>query len=413
MIKGQNIGFFIKRVRTHIKMKLSDLSVEYIMKHDRIFIDYNEIYEKDIISRLMMIPGIFDFAVAHVTEPNLEKIVQTAIHVLDLEIDRDHIPFKIETRRSDKSFPMTSLEVTKHVADLILKGTKWKFVVDVKNPEEILRIELRKDQCYIYLKMIKGMGGYPFGTGGKGLLMMSGGIDSPVAGYLAMKQGIDIELFHFESTPLTPIESVQKVIDLAKILANYTPNDSIKLHLVPFFNLHEKILATVYDPYIITVMRRMMYRIAERFTKHNKSLCIINGDAVGQVASQTIQSMKVVESVTQIPILRPLVTYDKLDIIKLATHIQTFDISTRPFNDCCSVYVPKRPVTKPMEVYATKYENEIDYMHMIEDILSRILTLDITSSSKLNIGDYGLSTSQAVNQYQKEMSLTNDHIETE
>jgi len=330
MLKGRNIGFFIKRVRKHLVNKLSDLEVSYEFFHDRIFIDFQVEDEAIIIRRLNQIPGLYSFNVAYVALPTLEDIIQIAVQVLDIEIEKEMEHIKIETRRHDKSFPMTSQEITQFIASPILSQAQKKFIVDVKKPANILHVDLRSDVAYIYLKSIKGMGGFPFGTAGKGLLMLSGGLDSPVAGFLSIKQGIEVELFHFESTPLTPLESVQKVIDLAVVLSDYTPTQKIKLHLVPFTKIHEQILNQVFDPYIITVMRRMMYRLGERFSRHHKCLCLINGESVGQVASQTLQSMKVVESVTKIPIIRPLITYDKNDIVEISKKINTYEISIKP-----------------------------------------------------------------------------------
>ncbi|MBN2300618.1 MAG: tRNA 4-thiouridine(8) synthase ThiI [Acholeplasmataceae bacterium] len=402
MLKGRNIGFFIKRVRIHIVNRLSDLKVDYEFTHDRIFIDFNANDEKTIIERLHQIPGLYSFNVAYVALPEIEDVIRIGINVLNSEIDTENRRIKIETRRHDKSFPLTSLEFTQKIASSILSQADKKFIVDVKKPSDILHIDLRKDVAYIYMKSIMGMRGYPYGTAGKGLLMMSGGIDSPIAAYLSIKQGIEIELFHFESTPMTPLESVQKVIDLASVLSQFTPNQKIKLHLVPFTKIHEQILSHVFDPYIITVMRRMMYRLGEKFSKRNKFLCIINGESVGQVASQTLNSMKVVESVTKIPILRPLITYDKNDIVELSKKIGTYEISIRPFNDCCSIYVPKSPVTKPMEVYASKYEQTIDFEPLLSEALQNIHTIEVSSEKTIKLASYGFSVSEAIKEISKE-----------
>jgi thiamine biosynthesis protein ThiI len=263
MLKGKNINFFLKRIRVHVKEKLKDLEVKYKFEHDRIYIEYIEENEKEICKRLKQIPGIFSFSIVHLAALDIDDIVRVSIHVINTQIDRLYKTFKVDTKRANKSFPMTSLEVSMKIAPMILSQVDKKLIVDVRNPEEVLHVELRKEMTYIYLSSIKGMGGFPFGTGGKALMMMSGGIDSPVASYLSMKQGIELELFHFESTPMTPLESVQKVIDLSKVLSKYTTYQTIKLHIVPFKEIHEQILANVFDPYIITVLRRMMYRIAE------------------------------------------------------------------------------------------------------------------------------------------------------
>jgi thiamine biosynthesis protein ThiI len=404
MLKGQNIGFFIKRVRKHIMTALADLSVTYVLRHDRIMIDYDLGEETVLIERLKRISGIHDFSIAHVTTPDIEAIIKEGILLLDETAIKDGTTFKIETRRTNKSFPMTSLEITQNVAKEMIKGTKHHLVVDVKHPELTLYIEFRIEAAYLYVDRIKGMGGYPYGTGGKGLLMMSGGIDSPVAGYLAMKQGIEVELMHFESTPLTPIESVQKVIDLSRILATYTMNQNITLHLVPFAKLHHAILDHIPEPYMITIMRRMMYRIAERFTKKKKIYALINGESVGQVASQTLQSMQVVEAVTKLPVLRPLITYDKLEIIALSKEMGAYDISIKPFNDCCSIYVPKQPVTKPMELYASKYETYVPYESLIEAAIEHVITIQIHAKDTWEMSTYGFDVKEAFDRYQKEMS---------
>jgi len=402
MLKGRNIGFFIKRVRLHLVNKLNGLEVNYEFTHDRIFIGFLSEDEDLIIHRLHQIPGLYSFNVAYVSEPNLEDIISIGSQVLDIEADREMMHLKIETRRHDKTFLLTSQEITQKIASPILKGAKRKYTVDVKNPEETLYIDLRQNVAYIYLKKIKGMGGYPYGTGGKGLVMMSGGIDSPVAAYLAMKQGIEIELYHFESTPMTPLESVQKVIELAKILSEYTLTGTINLHLVPFAQIHEEILNKVFDSYIITVMRRMMYRLAERFSKRNKLLCLINGESVGQVASQTLQSMQVVEGVTRIPILRPLITYDKNDIVEISKKIKTYDISVQPFNDCCSIYVPKAPVTKPMEVYASKYEQTIEFEPLLAQALENTVLIEVSKDTDITLINYGFTVKEAFNNIKKD-----------
>lgn len=412
MLKGQNIGFFIKRVRQHIAFKLSDLHVSYVLRHDRIMIDYHLENENIIIERLKMIPGIFDFSVAEVCEPDLDIIINKSIALLDDEITKDGVTLKIETRRTDKKFPGTRLEITQKVAKPIIEGTRWKMTVDLKHPDVVLNIDIRIEGAYIFLNRMKGMGGYPFGTGGRGLVMMSGGIDSPVASFLAMKQGIEVELLHFESSPLTPLESIQKVIDLAKVLAKYSLTGKIKLYIVPFAKLHHQIIDHVFEPYMITVMRRMMYRIAEEFSKKKKLYVLINGESVGQVASQTIHSMNVVESVTRIPIIRPLVTYDKIDIIRMAKDIGTYEISIRPFNDCCSIYVPKQPVTKPMDIYAKKYEDEIDYKPLIEEALEKTTSITIDENTTLDIAHYGFTFEEAYKHYKEEKSDIVDHIET-
>ena len=253
------------------------------------------------------------------------------------------------------------------------------------NPQLTLKVELRSDATYLYTNEYEGIGGFPVGVAGKGALMLSGGIDSPVAGFLAMKQGIEIECVHFESTPLTPIESAQKVVDLVKKMAWYAPNNKIKLHMVPFEELHQQILHHIPDSYKITIMRRMMYRICEQVAKRNNCLCMVNGESVGQVASQTLNSMFVINEVTNMPIIRPLATYDKNAIIKLSKKIDCFDISIRPHQDCCTVYVPKNPVTKPTLDKCIAFEKNFDYESLITKTVDNVITLDIDVDSDLDL----------------------------
>ncbi len=400
VLKGRNIGFFMRAIRTHIKHALTGIDVLYNRTHDRMYIKFGEKDQDEIIKRLKKIPGLYSFSLVYETERDLESIIKTAV-VAAKEQLTDEKTIKIETKRADKHYPLTSLDVTKQVAGSILSQLEHKMIVDVKQPDAVINIEIRKDVSFIFIGQILGMGGFPFGTAGKGLVMMSGGIDSPIAAYLAMKQGIQTELFHFESTPLTPLESVQKVIDLSKILSTYTMNGSIKLHLVPFTNIHENLLKHVTDSYIITIMRRMMYRLAEKYANEHDIKCLINGESVGQVASQTLGSMKVVENVTNLPILRPVVTYDKSEIIKLAYDLDSFEISTRPFNDCCSIYVPRNPVTNPNILSSEREETKIDFS-LIDEAIENIVTITVTPKFEFEIADYGFSVRDAFEAYVEE-----------
>lgn len=409
VLKGKNIGFFIRAIRTHVKHQLENMDVEFHHTHDRIYIKFNEIDQKEIISRLKKIPGLYSFSLVYETTNDLDDIVKTAVIAAKEQLKNEKT-IKIETKRADKSYPLTSLEISKKIAGPILSQIDQDIKVDVRHPEVTINIEIRRDVTFVYIGQIFGMGGFPYGTAGKGLLMMSGGLDSPVAAYLAMKQGIQVELFHFESTPLTPLESVQKVIDLAKVLSVYTVDQSIKLHLVPFTHIHEDLLKHVTDSYSITIMRRMMYRLGETYANRHDIKCLINGESVGQVASQTLSSMQVVENVTNLPIIRPVVTYDKSDIIKLAYQLDTFDISTRPFNDCCSIYVPRKPVTKPTIAFSEKEEKKLDFS-LIEEALDHIITLHVTPDLNFQIAEYGFSVQESYESWMKEEEK-HDCIET-
>ena len=237
----------------------------------------------------------------------------------------------------------------------------------------ILNIEIRNEGTYIYTNEVSGIGGYPVGVQGKGMLMLSGGIDSPVAGYLALKRGVDLECLYFESPPHTSLEAKNKVITLASIINKYSGN--IKVHVVPFTKLQEAIYKSVPDTYIITIMRRMMYRIAERMSKKRNCKIIINGESIGQVASQTLTSMSVINNVTNMPVIRPVACLDKLEIIDIANKIDTYKTSILPFEDCCTIFVPRHPVINPELEKCIEYEKLFDYESLIDECIRNIETI--------------------------------------
>lgn len=396
VLKGKNKPAFIKQIKEILKQKLRKLDVKFEYQHDRIFVHFDDREEQQVLKQLTYVSGVHSYSFIYKTEKDLDKIAALSLEVIQKEM-KFPSTFKVETKRIDKTFLSGSLEVSQRISGMILPKLEG-VTVDVKNPEQILNIEIRLDAAYIYMGKIMGLGGFPIGLGPKSLVMLSGGIDSPVAAYLMMKKGIEVELFHFESTPLTPLESVQKVIDIAKQLSKYMPNDKIKLHLVPFTKIHEEILKHVEDSYIITIMRRIFYRLGERFAIKNKLDALINGESIGQVASQTLGSLKVVESVTTLPILRPLITYDKNPIIDISKEIETYDISVRPFNDCCSIYVPQRPVTNPTIDFSLKQEERIIHLEeLMTDALNHIKTLEITPETDLEIALHGFDVREALN----------------
>jgi thiamine biosynthesis protein ThiI len=249
----------------------------------------------------------------------------------------------------------------------------------------MVNIEIRKDYTYIYTNYYYGLGGYPNNTLGKGMLMLSGGIDSPVAAYLAMKRGVHIEALYFEAIPHTSINARNKVIELCKKLSVYT--SSIKLHIVPFTEIQEAIYKTAEQDYVITIMRRMMYRITERMAKRRRCLAIVNGESIGQVASQTLTSMKVINNVTNFPVIRPVACLDKLEIMEIARKIDTYDISILPYEDCCTVFVPKHPVINPKLDLCEEMETRFDYKDLINKALKNIKTITITEKDKNEFDD--------------------------
>lgn len=288
--------------------------------------------------------------------------------------------FKVEAKRADKTFSYTSMEVSRKVGAFLLNNIP-DINVDIHNPEITLNIEIRSDYTYLYNDEVKGLGGYPVGIQGKGILMLSGGIDSPVAGFLSAKRGIQIECLYFESPPHTSTEALNKVIKLCDILGTYTHD--LKLHVVPFTKLQETIYKNVDPTYMITIMRRMMYRIGERFMQKNNAQVLINGESIGQVASQTLSSMQVINSVTNIPIIRPVACLDKLEIIDIAKKIGTYETSILPYEDCCTIFVPPHPVINPSMEKCVKEEKLFAFEELIDECVDNIRTIKI-ENKKVN-----------------------------
>ena len=325
----------------------------------------------EIVEILSKIFGIHSIVIAYKVDTNTEVIKE---NVLEIIKTIDFKTFKVETKRCDKNFEIPSMEFNNIIGGLILKN-KDNIKVDVHNPEYTLKIEIRDSYTYIYSKEIKGAGGYPTGVAGKGLLMLSGGIDSPVSGYLAMKRGIKLECIYFESPPHTSIQAKNKVKKLVEILTDY--QCEIKLNVVNFTKIQEEIYKNIDPSYMITIMRRMMYRISEKVMKKHNLLVLINGESVGQVASQTLTSMQVINNVTNVPVIRPVACLDKLEIIDIAKKINTYETSILPYEDCCTIFLPKHPVINPELEKAIRFENSFDYKKLIDEAVENIETIRI------------------------------------
>ena len=361
--KKGNRNFFIKTLTKNIENKLKDFSVLIEKDLSRMYIHYNVEDEESIINKIHEIFGIHKYHIAYVTNSDMDSIKEELIKTVKLQ---NFKTFKVETKRSDKSFPKTSMELSKIFGGIVLKN-KDNIKVDVNNPEVIIHVEIREKNTYIYYNDFNGLGGYPSGIQGKGLLMLSGGIDSPVAGYLAMKRGIKVNAVYFEAIPHTSLEAREKVITLVNKLKVYT-ND-INLYIVPFTKIQEEIYKSVSPNYVITIMRRMMYRIMDSLCKKYNAKVIINGESIGQVASQTLNSMYVINNVTNLPVIRPVVTYDKLEIIDIAKKIDTYNTSILPYEDCCTVFVPKHPIINPSLDETLKEESKVDYVEILKDAI--------------------------------------------
>jgi thiamine biosynthesis protein ThiI len=363
--KKENRKVFIKMLASNINNLLSDY--EYEMKYDRVrmYITCDNKYIDEIAEKLSKIFGIHSIVICHKVDNNVENIKNKVLEVVKLE---NFKTFKVETKRADKSFEIPSMEFNHVIGGLVLKNFDCK--VDVHNPDLRIHIEIRPEGTFIYKNEIAGSGGYPVGIQGKGMLMLSGGIDSPVAGYLALKRGVNVECLYFESPPHTSLNAKNKVIKLASIINEYSGN--VKVHVVPFTKLQEAIYQNCPANYNITIMRRMMYRIATKYAMKKKCEILINGESVGQVASQTITSMSVINNVTNMPVIRPVACLDKLEIIKIAEKIGTYETSILPFEDCCTIFLPKHPVINPKLEKCLQYESNFDYESLIDECIENI-----------------------------------------
>lgn len=374
--KKENRKVFIELLAKNIRNILKDYEIKIIKDRVRMYIYCNEELIDEVVLKLTKVFGIHGIVICHKVNTNIDDIKNKT---LELVKELNTKTFKVETKRADKSFPIKSMDFNVVMGDYILDNTSLK--VDVHNPETLINIEIRDPKyTYIYTNIIKGLGGYPVGTQGKGLLMLSGGIDSPVAGYLALKRGIDIDCLYFEAPPHTSPEAKDKVLKLASIINEYSGD--IRVHIVPFTRLQEEIYKNGANDYMITVMRRMMYRIADEVCKKYKYKAIINGESVGQVASQTLDSIGVINCVTTIPVIRPVACMDKLEIIDVANKIKTYETSILPFEDCCTIFLPKHPVIKPKLDRCLDIEKRFDYKTIIEDTINNIETIDNFNTKK-------------------------------
>lgn len=375
-LKKSNRKQFTQKVNEHIKSSLRGFeNIKFENRGMRYYIHLNGNNPDPIIDILAKIPGIYSFSVVARTNSNIDDIKELACKIVSLE-DYSNKKFKVETNRGDKAFPYSSIEITKMVSSHLFKNIEG-LKADVHNPDFIVNIDVRDEGTFIFTKIYMGMGGLPYGSLGKGLLMVSGGIDSIVSGYLSIKKGMEIETIHYASPPYTSDNALQKVVDLLETIVPYVNGGKIKLFVVPFTNIQNQIYEKCRNDYCITIMRRMMYRIAEKMAKRRKALTILNGESVGQVASQTLESISVIEEVASIPVIRPLAIFDKQDIIDIAVKIKTFDISIRPYEDCCTVFVPKHPQIKPRLDVAIEEENKFDYETLIDEAINNIQLIEI------------------------------------
>ncbi|UZX32220.1 tRNA uracil 4-sulfurtransferase ThiI [Lactobacillus helsingborgensis] len=377
--KGKNRKDFIGRLAGNVTKVLRDFpQVEIHPRHDRMHIVLNDAPFKEVDQRLKKVFGIQTYSPTIKVEKTLEAIEKTSLSLMN-ETFKKGMTFKVNTRRSDHQFLYDTNELNKMVGDYLFANMS-DLKVEMKHPDLVLRIEVRKDAVYISNQLLHGVGGMPVGTGGRAVMMLSGGIDSPVASYLALKRGVDIDMVHFYSPPYTTEKALNKAKELTGILANYA--GKINFIAVPFAEIQETIKEKIPEGYLMTVQRRFMLQLADKIRAKRKGLAIFNGESVGQVASQTLESMAAINDVTTTPVVRPVATMDKTEIIRLAEKIGTFDLSIQPFEDCCTIFAPPRPKTKPRIDKAREFENRLDVEGLIERALAGIQVTAIYPNDK-------------------------------
>ncbi|KUP05497.1 thiamine biosynthesis protein ThiI [Bacillus coahuilensis m2-6] len=378
--KGRNRSQFTSRLRRNVLGVVSDMpKIKVEATRDRMHVYLNDEDGEEVMKRLKTVFGIQSFSPVVKCNKEKDEIQKTALDMMKKVATNK--TFKVTVKRADKSFPYDTNELNHMIGGFVLKHTEGLHV-DVKNPDYTLQIEIREEGVYLSNEKINGAGGMPAGASGKAMLMLSGGLDSPVAGYLTMKRGVEIEAVHFHSPPYTSERSKEKVIELARILSGFS--GTIKLHIVPFTEVQQTIHQQVPENYTMTSTRRMMLKITDLIRAKENGLAIVTGESLGQVASQTLHSMSAINAVTSTPVLRPLISNDKTDIIDSAKEIGTYDTSILPFEDCCTIFTPPAPKTRPKLEKIEYYESFVDFNELIEKAVNNVETIMLNPQSKGN-----------------------------
>jgi thiamine biosynthesis protein ThiI len=385
-LKGKNRKEFIDRLQQNIKEKLKNYpEIVVKKKFDKMFVRLHGYHYEPVVQKLQQVFGIQGLSIALKTNSEPESIKQGALAAIK-EID-DVKTFKISAKRIDKDYPIHSKQLNPLLGGHILENIEG-ISVDVHNPDVDLRVEVNKNMTYISGIEFPGAGGLPVGVGGKVFLMLSGGIDSPVAAYLTLKRGVKVEAVHFHSPPFTSERAKQKVKDICRQITHF--GGSIRLHAVHFTEVQTAINDHIHDNYRMTIMRRMMLRIAEKIAEQNEGLALATGESLGQVASQTLGSMNTINEVTTMPIIRPVITMDKLEIMSIAKKIGTYNISIRPYEDCCTVFLSTAPKTKPDRQHANKFEQSLPVEELVEKSVANTEVVKINDEQTVDQQFYDL-----------------------
>ncbi|WP_432408767.1 tRNA uracil 4-sulfurtransferase ThiI [Wukongibacter sp. M2B1] len=369
-LKGLNRPYFENTLLKNIKKALKSIGdIKPYKAHGRIYIDLEGQDDEEVIEVVTKVFGIVSVSVAYIFEADMDKICEVALEHARECIEEDEVKtFKVESRRGNKKFPMKSPEISRTVGGYVLSNM-GSLEVDVHNPDVIINVEVR-DKAYVYSRKIPGFGGMPYTTSGKAMLLLSGGIDSPVAGWLVAKRGVEIEAIHYHSYPFTSDRAKEKVIDLARILSKYCGR--IRLHSVNLLNIQKAINENCPAEQMTILSRRFMMGIAEKVALERKCKALVTGESIGQVASQTLESINVTNDTVNMPVFRPLIAMDKVDIVKISKDIETYETSILPFEDCCTVFLPDRPVTKPRLEKIIGSEKLIDVEGLINEAVENM-----------------------------------------
>lgn len=378
-LKGKNKSYFEKKLVDRVKKILRKFSgVDVYREEGLVFVSANsENSQEELVGEISKVFGISSISPAVETNPNMEDIYETAVNFMMNLIEKESVrTFKVEAKRADKNFPVKSPEIARLVGGEVLKGCKV-LKVDVRNPEVCLHVDVRRDKAYIYRKKIQGYGGLPLGTNGKGMLLLSGGIDSPVAGWMMAKRGMGIEAIHFHSYPYTSRRAQEKVEELARQISIYCGD--FKLHIVNLLPVQEEIIKTCPEEETTILVRRFMMKIAEKVGEQTGAKTLITGESLGQVASQTTESIVCTDQSVAMPVLRPLIAMDKVDIMDVAKKIGTYETSILPYEDCCTVFLPKHPVTRPKLESILHSEEKLNVDKLVAEAMKNVQIKNITS----------------------------------
>lgn len=375
-VKGKNRYIFENKLIKNVKNILKPIGKFNVYKeYGRIYVDLEDYDYEEVIEEVRKVFGIVGVCPAVRAEKDYKKLKEIALAMLEEKIENGAKSFKVESRRGDKSFELTSQEMSLDIAGYLVSQVKDKIKVDVRNPEIKIKCELRQNHVMVYSDTIPGYGGLPLGTNGRAMSLLSGGIDSPVASWMVAKRGMEIEAIHFHSYPFTSEKSQEKVRDLALILAKYCGR--VRLHKVNILEIQKAIGLGCKEEEMTIISRRFMMQIAQRVAEKRHCDALVTGESIGQVASQTIQGLTCTNASVSIPVFRPLIAMDKTEIIDIAQKIGTFETSILPEEDCCTVFSPKKPVTKPRLERIEKSESMLDVEKLIQDAIDNIEVEDL------------------------------------